>query len=188
MIQAMKGLMTSVYLKALERAAALLGRPALAERLGVTEALLHFWLAGKASIPGEISEKVIDLLLQTELSQLAAPRVLVVDDDPAGAYGLAKVLKLMGYPVETAMNGVAAIAAARRLEPAIVFIDLRMPDMDGVELALRLREEPFRPRIIAATAYGEREDRERTAAAGFEAHLLKPIDAAVLERHLPRLA
>jgi CheY-like chemotaxis protein len=178
----------SVYRRALQRVILLKGRNQLAGMLGVSQDLLESWLSGAAPIPGWVNERVIDLVLEADVSTLQAlKRILVVDDDPAGAYGLARVLKHMGYPVEMALSGEAAVAVARRFRPHVVFIDLRMPDMDGCELAALLREEPTRPRIIAATAYGDPEDRQRTAEAGFEAHLVKPIDAAMLEPYLPRV-
>jgi CheY-like chemotaxis protein len=177
-----------VYTRALQRAVELRGgTPQLASFLSVPHTRLLLWLQGKATIPSVVIEKVLDLLLTADVSSASAPRVLVVDDDPAGAYGLARLLKSMGYPVEIALDAASAIATAQRVQPQVVFIDLRMPDMDGCELAERLRQEPFKPRIFAATAYGGEEDRRRTSAAGFEAHLIKPIDARTLELLLPRL-
>lgn len=178
----------SVYRRALQRAILLKGRARLAEMLGVSLDKLETWTSGATPIPSPAIERVIDLVLEADLSSLQVlKRILVVDDDPAGAYGLARVLKHMGYPVETALNAEAAVALARRFQPHLVFIDLRMPDMDGCDLAALLRAEPHPPRVIAATAYGGPEDRRRTAAAGFEAHLLKPIDASMLEPYLPRV-
>jgi CheY-like chemotaxis protein len=176
----------TVYRRALERAVALKGRSGAARLLGVTEEHLQRWLDG-ATMPGWATERVLDVMLETEVSSLLVKRVLVVDDDEAGAYGLARTLKAMGYPVETALGGAQAVAVARRFLPHVVFIDLRMPDMDGCELAAVLQAEPYRPRIIAATVYGDPENRHRTAAAGFEAHLVKPIDAGMLEPYLPRV-
>ena len=178
----------NVYRRALQRVILLKGPSWLAGVLGVPEAELQHWLEGKAPIPGWATARVVDIVLEADLSSLrAAQRVLVVDDDPAGAYGLARVLRRMGHTVETALSGEAAVALARRFLPHVVFLDLRMPDVDACELAARLHAEPSPPRIIAATAYGDPEDRRRTAAAGFEAHLLKPIDAAMLEPYLPSM-
>ncbi|HYD58025.1 MAG TPA: response regulator [Burkholderiales bacterium] len=177
----------SVYRRALERAVHLKGARRLAQILAVSLEQVESWMSAAAPIPGWAAERIVDVVLEADVSTLRAQRVMVVDDDPAGAYGLARLLKIMGYPVETALNWEEAVATARRFEPHVVFIDLRMPDMDGCDLAVLLRAEPYSPRIIAATAYGDPEDRQRTAAAGFEAHLVKPIDVSMLEPYLPRM-
>ena len=186
--------MNETHLKALHRAAQLEGGVAgLASRLGVSEQSLLLWMDAKASVPAAVFLKVVDLLLAAEMSSgLKAaqdgalhPRILVVDDDLGGAYSLARVIKQMGHAVETATSGAAAIEMARHLHPDVIFLDLRMPDMDGVTVAEKLRAEGLDVTIIAATAYGSDEDRRRTAIAGFKAHLVKPIDPKSLQGLLP---
>jgi CheY-like chemotaxis protein len=182
--------MNETHLKALHRAAQLEGGVAsLASRLGVSEQSLLLWMDAKASVPPAVFLKVVDLLLAYEMSgaqaEPAGPRILVVDDDLGGAYSLARVIKQMGHAVETATSGAAAIAMARRLRPDVIFLDLRMPDMDGVTVAERLRAEGLDAQIIAATAYGSDDDRRRTATAGFKAHLVKPIEPKSLQGLLP---
>jgi CheY-like chemotaxis protein len=184
--------MNETHLKALHRAAQLEGGVAsLASRLGVSEQSLLLWMDAKASVPPAVFLKVVDLLLAAEMSGLAAtdgklqPRILVVDDDLGGAYSLARVIKQLGHAVETATSGAAALEMARRLRPDVIFLDLRMPDMDGVTVAEKLKAEGFDAQIIAATAYGSDEDRRRTATAGFKAHLVKPIEPKSLQGLLP---
>ena len=182
--------MNETHLKALHRAAQLEGGvSSLASRLGVSEQSLLLWMDAKASVPPAVFLKVVDLLLAFEMSGVQAqpvgPRILVVDDDLGGAYSLARVIKQMGHAVETATSGAAALEMARRLRPDVIFLDLRMPDMDGVTVAERLRAEGLDAQIIAATAYGSDEDRRRTASAGFKAHLVKPIEPKSLQGLLP---
>jgi CheY-like chemotaxis protein len=182
--------MNETHLKALHRAAQLEGGVSrLASRLGVSEQSLLLWMDAKASVPPAVFLKVVDLLLAFEMSGVQpapdGPRILVVDDDLGGAYSLARIIKQMGHAVETATSGAAAIEMARRLRPDVIFLDLRMPDMDGVTVAEKLRAEGFDAQIIAATAYGSDDDRQRTASAGFKAHLVKPIEPKSLQGLLP---
>jgi CheY-like chemotaxis protein len=188
--------MNELHIKALHRAAALKGGGrALAEFLGVPEETVRLWMEARATIPSAMFMKVIDIVLAADLDSLSAPqasapaaplRVLVVDDDLGGAYSLARVVKELGYPVETATSGQAAIELAKRFRPDVVFLDLRIPDMDGFEIAAKLKREGVDAKIIAATAYGSEEDRKKTAEAGFVAHLVKPIDARALQKVLGR--
>jgi CheY-like chemotaxis protein len=184
--------MNETHLKALHRAAQLEGGvSSLASRLGVSEQSLLLWMDAKASVPPAVFLKVVDLLLAAEMAGKAAddgpvhPRILVVDDDLGGAYSLARIIKQMGHAVETATSGAAALEMARRLRPDVIFLDLRMPDMDGVTVAEKLRAEGLDAQIIAATAYGSDDDRRRTATAGFKAHLVKPIEPKSLQGLLP---
>lgn len=193
--------MNEVHIRALHRAAQLKGGVSgLASYLAVSEESLLLWMDAKAAVPSAIFLKAIDLVLAADMSDLVArpgdaapasgsvlPRILVVDDDLGGAYSLARLIKQLGYPVETATSGSHAIEIALRIRPDIVFLDLRMPDMHGCDVAARLRAEGLDARIIAATAYGSDEDRRRTSTAGFAAHLIKPIDAHSLASLLPRL-
>lgn len=176
-----------VYRRALERAIEVRGEADVASILEVSVEDLRRWLAGTSPLPASVKEQVIDLVVEADLSATMAPPVLVVDDDPGGLYGIAHLIKTMGYPVETALNAQHAVEIARLLRPRVIVIDLRLPDMDGCELGRLLRDEPFRPRLIAATAYCELADGERMAAAGFAALLRKPLDAAKLEPYLPRM-
>ena len=174
----------NLYQKILERAVTLKGTSRLVRDLGVSEAKLHLWLQGEAAIPVSVKSKILDLVLDADVSEPTVPRVLVVDDDAASAYSLVRTVRSLGYSADSALSGEEAIEMARVLQPQVILLDLRMPDIDGCDLALRLSSHGRR--IIAATAYGEPEERKRTRAAGFEAHLVKPIDTSMLEPYLPR--
>ncbi|EXJ15039.1 hybrid sensor histidine kinase/response regulator [Imhoffiella purpurea] len=110
-------------------------------------------------------------------------RILVVDDNADVAGALAMLLELLGYSVETAHSGAAGIAAARRFRPRIAFLDIGIPDMDGLEMAQRLRADfpdPKQLMLVALTGLGHEQARERIAAAGFDRHLVKPAEQRVL--------
>ncbi|HUP05753.1 MAG TPA: PAS domain S-box protein [Caldimonas sp.] len=113
-----------------------------------------------------------------------ASKILIVDDNADAAQGLATLLRLDGYEVLVAHDGAEALAVAERERPALVLLDLGLPGMDGFEVARRLRgiDGLARARLIAITGYGQDADKRRTAAAGFEAHLVKPVDIEQLER------
>ena len=111
-------------------------------------------------------------------------RVLVVDDNEDGALMLARVLTACGCDVQVAHDGLQALelgAAAEGFDAAL--LDIGLPVMDGYELAARLRELPSLRRawLVAVTGYGQPSDRQRALAAGFEEHLVKPLDREVLE-------
>jgi two-component system CheB/CheR fusion protein len=103
-------------------------------------------------------------------------RILVVDDNEDAANTLADLLRLVGHDVRVAFDGAQALSQALEFAPAIVFIDLNMPGIDGIQLAQRMRENPRMQEIklVALTGMGQQEDVERTLEAGFHAHLTKP--------------
>ena len=112
----------------------------------------------------------------------SAVRILVVDDNEDGAEMLAEVLRAEGYRTEVAHDAPAALVIAARFNPDIAFLDIGLPVMDGYELAARLRALPNLGsiRLIAVTGYGQESDRQKTKAAGFDHHLTKPVDFALL--------
>ena len=114
-----------------------------------------------------------------------AQRVLIVDDNPDSAESLALLVSLDGHATRTAHEGLSAISQALEWQPDVILLDLGLPGTDGFEVCRRLRSSGLsKARIIAVTGYGENETRERTKAAGFDAHLLKPVDASMLEPYL----
>lgn len=119
----------------------------------------------------------------------ARPRVVVVDDNVDAATVLAEVLRRMGYDPSVVHDGRGTLEEAARLRPASMLVDIGLPDLDGYEVARRLRAMPGLEslQIVAVTGYGTGEDRERSHAAGFDAHLVKPVDLDAL-RELLRLA
>lgn len=115
-------------------------------------------------------------------------RILVADDNTDAAGSLAILLRLEGHEVLTAVDGLQAIEHARRFRPDVVFMDIGMPLLDGVEATRRIRTEGWgrQMHIVALTGWGLEGERKRTAAAGMDDHLLKPPDprelAAILRR------
>jgi CheY-like chemotaxis protein len=105
-------------------------------------------------------------------------RVLVVDDNRDAAASLAMLLHTGGHEVRVAHDGPAALATAELFSPQAVILDIGMPGMNGYEVARRLRSQPGLPRLllIAMTGYGQDEDRRRSREAGFDHHLVKPVD------------
>jgi PAS domain S-box-containing protein len=104
-------------------------------------------------------------------------RILVVDDNVDAAESVSRLLRLRQHEVMVVHNGHAALAAAQQMNPEVILLDLGLPDLDGISVARRLRErtEGPRPLLVATTGFGRTEDRARTAAAGFDHHLTKPI-------------
>ena len=109
-------------------------------------------------------------------------RVLVVDDNRDSAESLAMMLKLTGNEVRTAFDGEAGLAEAEAFRPDVAFLDIGMPRLDGHECARRIRSSPWGGGVllVAMTGWGQEEDRRRTRAAGFDHHLVKPVDPEAL--------
>jgi CheY-like chemotaxis protein/two-component sensor histidine kinase len=118
-----------------------------------------------------------------------SPRILVVDDSVDGAEMLAAALSAKGYDAQVAHDAPAALRMAADFRPAAAFLDIGLPVMDGYELAARLRELPDLDgiRLIALTGYGQESDRRKSREAGFDHHLVKPVDLAVLDSVLAEL-
>ncbi len=103
-------------------------------------------------------------------------RVLVVDDSHDAADAMAALLEMMGHHAVAAYDGIKALQLASDLAPDLVLLDLGLPDMDGFEVARRLKRVVNRaPRLVALTGYGADEDKRRTSEAGFDEHVVKPV-------------
>lgn len=102
--------------------------------------------------------------------------ILVVDDDPDSADSLALLFEHWNHAVAVAYDGAGAIEAYRAHAPDLVLIDIGLPDMDGYDVARALRREPHRATLVALTGFGADEDREAAREAGFDQHLVKPVD------------
>jgi CheY-like chemotaxis protein len=109
-------------------------------------------------------------------------RVLVVEDNRDSAGLVQHLLYHWGYEVELAFNAEEGLSAAKRLHPHVVLCAMRLPDGNGLELAAALRSDPktARARMIAVSARGADDERRRALEAGFDLHLVKPVDAEVL--------
>ncbi|WKB53100.1 response regulator [Eleftheria terrae] len=107
-------------------------------------------------------------------------RVLIVDDNQDAADSVAAVLALEGHEVKTVGDGLQALASAPVYQPQVVLLDIGLPGLDGYAVARRLREQPATQGslLIALTGYGQQEDRQAAAEAGFDAHLVKPASPA----------
>jgi CheY-like chemotaxis protein len=124
-------------------------------------------------------------VVQTSARPPAPHRVLVVDDNVDSATSLTMLLQTMGFEAESAHDGVEALEAVERLAPDTVLLDIGLPRLNGYEVARRLRERGGRRELlIALTGWGQVEDRERSRAAGFDHHLVKPVDLEQLARIL----
>ncbi|HEX3726879.1 MAG TPA: PAS domain S-box protein, partial [Pirellulales bacterium] len=113
-------------------------------------------------------------------------RILVVEDNVDTARGLALLLRQLGHEVRVCHEGHSALAAAIEDRPEVVLIDLGLPGMDGYQLATALRKQKAvrGARLIAISGYGQDEDRRRSLGSGFDEHLVKPVEFAVLRQHL----
>jgi PAS domain S-box-containing protein len=113
-----------------------------------------------------------------------ARRVLVVEDNEDAREMLRNLLHILGHEVHEACDGASGIEEARRVRPDAALIDIGLPGIDGYEVARRIRAEVPGARLVAVTGYGQPEDRERALAAGFDVHLVKPVDLDQLQRLL----
>jgi len=120
------------------------------------------------------------------LAALGSRRVLVVDDNQDTAESASLLLELDGYNVRVAHTGPEAIETACRFAPDVILLDIGLPGMDGYAVARVLRATPdlARCRIIAVSGYGQAEDRHRSREAGFDRHLVKPVEADLLREVL----
>jgi len=144
---------------------------------------------GRSEGPGRGSEFVLQLPIQGELPALTdrsptvrrvthAQRVLIVEDNKDAADSLAELLQIFGYQVRVAYSGTEGVDAAQLFHPEIVLCDIGLPGFDGYEVARRLRSNVLTAavRLIAITGYGTDVDRQRVHEAGFDMHLVKPVD------------
>jgi CheY-like chemotaxis protein len=121
------------------------------------------------------------------VAELAAKRsratLLIVDDNRDAAETLGTVLRFGGYDVTTVFSGTEALACAARIRPDVIVLDIGMPEMDGYEIARRMRLEAWGRHafLIALTGWGQEVDKETARAAGFDRHLTKPTDPAQVE-------
>ena len=129
----------------------------------------------------------VQLRLVVPVADGARPqRIMIVDDNPDAADALKMLLELHGHQIRLARDADEALLAARSAMPDVFLIDIGLPGMDGHALASELRALPCdrRPRMIAVTGFGQHEDRLRSLAAGFDDHLIKPVDLVPLLKSL----
>ena len=111
-------------------------------------------------------------------------KVLVVDDNTDAADSLSALLEIDGFDVRTVYDGAAAVAMAAESQPDMIIMDLGMPGMDGYETARAIRQRPGAERILmlALTGWGQSDARRRTVEAGFDHHLVKPVELEQIVR------
>ncbi len=118
-------------------------------------------------------------------------RVLIVEDEADTAEALEMILTMMGHQVRTAHSGLAALQTAKDHRPDVILLDIGLPELDGYQVAERLRETPDAMQnvvLVAMTGHGEAKDRQRAVRAGFDHHMVKPVDPRKLEQLLTSIA
>ena len=113
-------------------------------------------------------------------------RLLIVEDNDDGRQTLRTLLEMLGHEVHEAADGAAGVAAALELQPDVCFIDIGLPELDGYEVARRVKAAKPGMRLVALTGYGRFEDLERARDAGFDEHLLKPASMDLLQAAINR--
>ncbi len=156
-------------------------------------------IEARSSGPGLGSEFIVRLPLRQQSAVvpsagandpvLKSRRILIVDDSRDGGESLAMLLRILGGDVALAHNGRQALECVDSFRPDVVLLDIGMPGMDGYEVARRIRANPANGtmQLIALTGWGQDDDRQRSSAAGFNHHLVKPADLDQL-RHLLSVA
>jgi signal transduction histidine kinase len=132
--------------------------------------------------PGQGSQFTITLPIRAakpvgepKVSSGNARRILVVDDNEDAAWLLAEGLRIAGHDVRVSHDGLQALEVARAFLPQIAFLDVGLPGLDGYGLCRELLELSVRPKVVAVTGYGQATDRDRSRAAGFDLHFVKPV-------------
>ncbi len=117
-----------------------------------------------------------------EVAPSGGRRILVVDDNVDAADSLGLLLEILGNEVRLAYDGEAGVESAGAFRPAVVLCDIRMPKLNGYDAARRVRSEPWGRDmvLVALTGWGQETDRQKCTEAGFNQHLLKPVEAAAL--------
>jgi two-component system CheB/CheR fusion protein len=138
------------------------------------------------SLPAETAPT---MLADTPMDVPRAHRILIVDDNDDAATSLSVMLRILGYETRTEADGLAGLEAAEDFHPQAILLDIGIPKLNGYDVARRIREQPSGREIvlIAVTGWGQVEDIQRTTEAGFDHHLVKPVDPAVLTKLLSSL-
>jgi CheY-like chemotaxis protein len=108
----------------------------------------------------------------------ASLRILIVDDNKDAAVSMGMLLRILGHDIRIAGDGVEAVRLAGEFRPAVVLLDIGLPRLNGYEAAEQIRDQPWGERmvLIATTGWGQEEARRRSKEAGFDHHLVKPVD------------
>jgi CheY-like chemotaxis protein len=139
-------------------------------------------------LPGVIEPPVPAPGKPTDSEMVTGRRILVVDDNHDSAESLALLLGMAGNETRSAFDGVQAVEAAATFRPDVILLDIGSPKLNGYEVARRIREQPWGKDVmlVAVTGWGQAEDREKSAEAGFDEHVVKPMDHAALKALVSR--
>ena len=120
------------------------------------------------------------------MQQVSPRRIVIADDNEDSAQSFAMLLSFSGHEVHIAHDGIEALNALRSFRPDVAFLDIGMPRLTGYEVAEAVRAEPWghEIKLIAVTGWGQADDKMRARTAGFDRHLVKPIDPAEVDRLL----
>jgi CheY-like chemotaxis protein len=129
-------------------------------------------------------ESAGDVADTPDMPVAATRRIVIVDDNRDAALSLGALLRLAGHHVEEAHDGASGIEVVLAQRPDVVLLDIGLPDLDGHEVARRLRARDCHAVLVAVTGYGAPEDVDRSRKSGFDHHLVKPVDPVALERLL----
>ena len=121
-------------------------------------------------------------LASAPMDKVGVRRVLIVDDNLDAAATLDQLMRSLGHETRVAHNGSDALALADQFQPQVVLLDIGMPGMNGYEVAAQLRKRGRAMKIVAVTGWGTEDDRGRSKQAGFDLHLVKPVDEVALQR------
>lgn len=157
-----------------------LGTAGLAARLGVAAGAIDDWRMGLAAMPQDKFLELVDVL--AALPAEPATRIMVVDDNADAALTLNHLLELLGHHCTAVTDPRHAIEVATQVRPQIAILDINMPHVNGIDLARRFREHADlgKCHLVALTAMDALDYREKIRHAGFDAHLRKPADMALL--------
>ncbi|SAL50291.1 signal transduction histidine kinase with CheB and CheR activity [Caballeronia sordidicola] len=135
------------------------------------------------TLPASVQSAIRDVAVQTVATEITPKKILVVDDNVDAAESTAMFLRLDRHDVRLAADGLSALATAQEFQPDVVLLDIGLPDIDGYEVAKRLRESPDHADtvLIALSGYGQDEHVQRSRLAGFDHHLVKPADLKILD-------
>ena len=141
------------------------------------------------ALDGSAAQTAAPIAEEAEPEVAAGRKILIVDDNTDAAEMLAEALSAMGHETRVAFDGPSGLDAAAGFAPDIAFLDIGLPAMDGYELARKMRAELGVPslRLVALTGYGQDSDRQRSAEAGFDSHMVKPIDIRAVASTIKRL-
>jgi CheY-like chemotaxis protein len=144
----------------------------------------------RLALPSAGSHQTSEAQLEPHSEGTPPRRILVVDDNVDAAESIAMLLGMQGHEVRSVHSAEDALDVVPNFKPDVVLLDIGLPGMDGYEVARRLRSDQAieRLRLVAVTGYGQQEDRDRARAAGFDEHLVKPVEPETLDAFLNTLS